>query len=92
MPAPRGCLFLDCDVCEGVHPAVQSPLTQKSLSSDPSFQVPHQTLLLGSFNTTDVFYIYLCNALINVCLPSCPEPSRRSGITSDFVFYSHCTP
>lgn len=55
--------------------------------------VTHQTLLLGSFNPTDVFYIYLCNALINVCLPSsCPEPSRRSGTTSDFVFYSHCTP
>lgn len=35
------------------------------------FQVTHQTPLLGCVSPADLFYIYLCNALISVCQPPC---------------------
>lgn len=69
-------------------PEVQAPLTQKSLFLDATpptpFQTTPQTLLLECLNLT-FLHLYLCNALINVCLPpSAAEPSR--GVRNHFRF------
>lgn len=73
-PASSVTFSLDHDVPEGIPPSVQSPPNRKRLSSDTPGpgDAPNTTLSLPWSYLP--FYIYLCNPLMDACLPSsCPK-------------------